>query len=345
MTLFFTSPLGLGHATRDIAIAEKLKPMIKEILFVTGSAAFTLISKRGYSALDLYKPIKFYTESGELQQSFRWLMSYFSYYKKCKGIAENVLARYDGAVISDEDLASIATAEKLKRKRILITDITETSFTNHFASIVEKRMNKVMHKMMDKCSYVIIPDYGDDKGSFVYVGPIVREVNVDRSTLRKKFGFNKKTIVLCGGGTDVGKYLIEKSIEAYRKLRKKMDIDLVIAPGPILKLTDSSDFRNVGFVDNLHEYIYASDLIISPAGRSTMDESIVYGVPGIFIPIKNHFEQEQGAKRLGFSYKDIFRMDTLIEEKLSSQGKIIANTNSGAEKAAKLIRTCFHLAA
>jgi UDP-N-acetylglucosamine--N-acetylmuramyl-(pentapeptide) pyrophosphoryl-undecaprenol N-acetylglucosamine transferase len=67
-----------------------------------------------------------------------------------------------------------------------------------------------------------------------------------------------------------------------------------------------------------------------------MDESIAYGIPGIFIPIKNHFEQEECAKRLGYNYRDIFRIDTLIEEKLSSEGNIMGN-NNGAEKAAKLI--------
>ena len=38
------------------------------------------------------------------------------------------------------------------------------------------------------------------------------------------------------------------------------------------------------------------DLVVSLAGRSTIDESRVYGTPGIFIPIKDHFEQEQNAK-------------------------------------------------
>lgn len=336
MILFFTSPLGLGHVTRDIAIAEKLKPIRNEILFVTGAGAFTLILKKCYQVLDLYKPVNFHTQSGELQQPFRWIIRYLSYYKKCKRIAENVLAKHDGLIISDEDFASIAIGEKLSRKRILITDITETHFTSGFASIVERRMNKIMRRMMDKCTHVIVPDFGYDKDNFVYVGPIVREVNVDRNTLRKKLGFNKKTVVLSTGGTGAGTYLIEKSLEAYRKLRNKMDIDLVIVPGPQLELASAPDFRNVGFVENLHEYIYASDLVISLAGRSTMDESMAYGVPGIFIPIKNHFEQEDGAKRLGYSYSDIFRIDTLIEEKLDSQRNTIANAN-GAEKAAKLI--------
>ena len=94
----------------------------------------------------------------------------------------------------------------------------------------------------------------------------------------------------------------------------------------------------LGYVPNLNEYIYASDLIISLAGRSTMDESIVYNIPGIFIPLKNHYEQEEGAKRLGFEYKDISRLDKLIEEKLSSNSDIRKNNvNNGAKKAAEII--------
>jgi UDP-N-acetylglucosamine--N-acetylmuramyl-(pentapeptide) pyrophosphoryl-undecaprenol N-acetylglucosamine transferase len=161
--------------------------------------------------------------------------------------------------------------------------------------------------------------------------------------LRKEFGFNKQTIVVSVGGTDAGKYLIEKSIQAFRKLKKKFDIDLVVVSGPSIKMTDYSDedIRFLGFVDNLHEYIYASDLIISLAGRSTIDESMVYGIPGIFIPIKNHFEQEDGAKRLGYKYDDIFRLEHLIEEKLCvsnrSSGTNIQTNTKGAEKAARLI--------
>jgi UDP-N-acetylglucosamine--N-acetylmuramyl-(pentapeptide) pyrophosphoryl-undecaprenol N-acetylglucosamine transferase len=72
-----------------------------------------------------------------------------------------------------------------------------------------------------------------------------------------------------------------------------------------------------------------------------MDESMAYGIPGIFIPIKNHFEQEEGAKRLGYKYDDIFRLEDLIGDKLRTNnfiGQTNLQTNAnGAEKAAKLI--------
>ena len=43
----------------------------------------------------------------------------------------------------------------------------------------------------------------------------------------------------------------------------------------------------------------------------------MYGTPGIFIPIKNHFEQEDNAKEIGFRFEDIFNLKNLIEEKLN----------------------------
>jgi UDP-N-acetylglucosamine--N-acetylmuramyl-(pentapeptide) pyrophosphoryl-undecaprenol N-acetylglucosamine transferase len=337
MVLFFTSPIGLGHATRDIAIAEKLKA--EDITFVTGEGAASLIARKGHNTLDMYKPRKFVVESGELRHSFKWLMSYYSYYKKCKVIAKEILEKNDdnSLIVSDEDFASIAIGEEIGRRRVLITDVTETHFTTGPASMIEKKMNKSMQKMMQACDCVIIPDLGDDddSGNVRHVGPIVRQASADRDTLRKRFGFAKNTLVASIGGTDAGKYLIEKIIEAHRKLQSRLDLELVIVSGPSVRLPDSPAYRNLGFVDNLHELVYAADLVISLAGRSTIDESIAYGTPGIFIPIKGHFEQEDGAARLGYQYKDIFRLESLIEEKLGRRSN--AAGAGGAETAAKII--------
>jgi UDP-N-acetylglucosamine--N-acetylmuramyl-(pentapeptide) pyrophosphoryl-undecaprenol N-acetylglucosamine transferase len=337
---FFISPIGLGHAARDVAITNNLKfKNYNKVNFVTGSAAYTFLKSYGYKTFNLYDPPKFEIESGKLNHSFRWLIKYLLYYKKCKKIATEIIdANFEKLIVSDEDFASISIAEEKNLRRILITDIINTSFTKGITSIIEKKMNKKLCQIIKKCDCVIIPDYGYDTENFRYVGPIVREINENRETLRKRFNFTKKTIVVSVGGTEAGKYLIEKTIESFRKLKTKLDIDLVIVAGPTLQINPSSDFKLLGYVPNLHEYIYASDLLISLAGRSTMDESIVYNIPGIFIPLKNHFEQEEGARRLGFEYKDIFKLDNLIEEKLSSySNKRKNNTKNGANAAAEII--------
>ncbi len=111
-------------------------------------------------------------------------------------------------------------------------------------------------------------------------------------------------------------------------------MELVLVSGPSLRI-QNENIRNLGFVDNLHEIIYAADLIVSLAGKSTIDESRAYGTPGIFIPIKGHFEQEDNARAEGYEFDDIFKLDSLIQEKLDS--KRIQMQTDGAKKAAQII--------
>jgi UDP-N-acetylglucosamine--N-acetylmuramyl-(pentapeptide) pyrophosphoryl-undecaprenol N-acetylglucosamine transferase len=203
--LFATSPIGLGHATRDIAIAKKLKQIVSdEILFITGGAAYDLISREGFHALDLYRPPHFTVEAGMLRNRFVWLMKYIIYYKRSKKIAEHVirkaLHKYS-VMVSDEDFASIAVNQNTTlSKSILIYDILEsstccnTSYDNvslqnkigetHFASsplhVFEKKMNSSLRDLINKCDKVIIPDFGNNRDNLVYVGPIVREITSDR---------------------------------------------------------------------------------------------------------------------------------------------------------------------
>ena len=332
MITFFTSPIGLGHATRDIAIAEELKT---DILFVSGEGASILLSRKGFKALDVYKPKKFIVESGQLRNAFKWLLLYYLYYKKCKTIAKEILENYNELTISDEDFASIAVAEEKNQRRVLITDITESHFTTGLASVVEKKMNKSLHNIMQRCDYVIIPEIGDDRDNICYVGPVVRRASANRNMLRKQFCFEKNTILVSGGGTDAGRYLVQKAIEVHCQIQSKLDSELIIVSGPSLKLHDSQEYRNLGFINNMHDLVYAADLVISLAGRSTIDESMAYGTPGIFIPIKNHFEQEQNAARFGFKYEDIFRLEYLIKQKIGCRSNAL--DIKGAARAAKII--------
>ena len=343
MIIFFTSPIGLGHATRDLAICEKLCSLKREeVFFVSGWPAIDIFSKNGYVAYNAYKPHKFnVSNSMELRSVLKWVLQYLLYYRKCKGIASDFIDKNkNGLIVSDEDFASISIGENRNRKRILITDLIGTKFVKGLFSNIEVRMNRSLLNMIKKCDRVIIPDYGENKDNISHVGPIVRNLSTsNRSELRKKFGMQRQTVLVSIGGTAAGKYLIEMAIRAHKKLIMKMDVDMIVAYGPSLYKNGiyESKCKPIGFVNNLHEYVYAADLIISLAGRSTMDESIVYGTPGIFIPVKNHFEQEENAGMLGYTYDDIFRLEHLIEEKIGTGGDNRTISPDGAEMAAKII--------
>ncbi len=312
--LFFSSPIGLGHATRDLAIINQLK--IGSCKVFSGSSAIEFFHQNSIQAQDVYSPPKFDVIDGKLEKSLKWLWSYYRYYKRCKEISSKIISNEKPRVIiSDEDFASIAIAQERKIPNIIITDILETKFISGFGGVVEKKMNKTMHEMLDKANRVIIPELGENQNNIIRTGPIVRKIQKNRDELRDILDFKKKTIVLCVGGTDAGIFLIKQTIEAIKKIQ--IDVDLVLVSGPKINKKFSDDVRNLGFVSNLHEIIFAADLVISLAGKSTIDESIVYGTPGIFIPIKGHFEQEDNAKEIGFKFEDIFNLENLIGEKLN----------------------------
>tara|TARA_B100000809_G_scaffold37569_1_gene32872 strand:- start:129 stop:623 length:495 start_codon:yes stop_codon:yes gene_type:complete len=159
-----------------------------------------------------------------------------------------------------------------------------------------------MQEIIKKCDIVILPENGDDQDNIRRVGPIVRHTNYSREELRKKNSFEKKTIVISIGGTDTGLFLIEKALDTISKINQ--DIEVILVSGPAIS-KKFENVRNLGFVDNLHELIFAADLLISLAGKSTIDEANAYGTPGIFIPIKGHFEQEDNAREEGFVFDDI----------------------------------------
>lgn len=329
---FFSSPIGLGHVTRDIAIVNNIKDL--SVNFVTGSGAAQILKKLEYNVDDVYNPPTFVVENGVLNNQAKWLWNYYQYYKNCKNISKKIIKQKNSElIISDEDFASLTIAQELKIPNILITDVLETKFTKGITSFIEKKMNKSMMNIIKNCDVVIIPEDGENIDNIKRIGPIVRKTNYSREELRKKFSFNKKTILISVGGTSAGLFLIQKSITAILKLN--LDVEIILVTGPSIT-KEFENVRNLGFVDNLHEVIYASDLVISLAGKSTIDEVKAYGTPGIFIPIKGHFEQEDNSKNEGFRFEDINRLEKLILEKLEEKRNRI-NTN-GAELAAEIIR-------
>jgi len=331
---FFCSPIGLGHATRDLAISQHLDNV--SLKFFTGSTAVKLFADWGLDVEDVYKLPQFEVHSGQLQNPLKWLWKYYKYYKECKEISRKILEKQKPRlVVSDEDFASLVVGQKKEIPTVLITDILETRFTKGFGSFIEKKMNKSLKGIINKCNCVILPETGHDEGNLRRVGPIVRKTQFSRVALREKFSFDKKTIVISVGGTDAGRFLIEKTVEVIPKLNE--DVDFVIISGPFLKGNYGDHIRDLGFVNNLHEIIYASDLVISLAGKSTIDEAKAYGTPGIFIPIKGHFEQEDNAKKDGYAYNDIFRLKDLIKEKLSEKRNPV--NADGAERAFKIIQS------
>jgi UDP-N-acetylglucosamine--N-acetylmuramyl-(pentapeptide) pyrophosphoryl-undecaprenol N-acetylglucosamine transferase len=173
--IFFSSPIGLGHATRDIAIAQYLDKIPTK--FVSGQGGPRLFSEYGFDVEDVYRPPSFVINNGRLQNPLRWLLKYYSYYKGCKAISSSIIEKEKpNLIVSDEDFASLTIGQEKNLKSILITDILETKFVSGIGSLIEKKMNRSMRKIIQKCDLVILPEDGPNEGNIIRVGPIVRRI-------------------------------------------------------------------------------------------------------------------------------------------------------------------------
>ena len=119
---FFSSPIGLGHVTRDIAVVNYFEGISTN--FVTGIGAAKILKNLDFKVVNVYKPPQFIVEDGSLKNPARWLWKYYQYYKDCKKISNKIIEdRNPKMVVSDEDFASLAVAQAKKIPTILITDI------------------------------------------------------------------------------------------------------------------------------------------------------------------------------------------------------------------------------
>ena len=196
--LFFCSPIGLGHATRDLAIINQME--LESCKIFSGSSAIQFFQRNDIEANDVYSPPKFEVQNGKLEKSLKWLWSYYKYYKNCKEISNDIIRKEEPElIISDEDFASIAVAQERGIRNIVITDILETKFTTGFGAMVEKKMNKTMQEMLQKANRVIIPESGMNQDNIIRTGPIVRKIQKNVKRLEKTWILKRKQLFFVQG--------------------------------------------------------------------------------------------------------------------------------------------------
>ena len=62
--------------------------------------------------------------------------------------------------------------------------------------------------------------------------------------------------------------------------------------------------------------MYTADAVVSLAGRTTIDEYAQYGTPGVFAPIRGHFEEDNVADT-GFFHLDAGYLVELVRAALA----------------------------
>ncbi len=314
--LYGVSPIGLGHASRAVAIASRLVKRGFEVEFATGSAASSFLASYGYKVHDIVRePVPIESE-GRILFSTLWYVRYWFGYRRSRSrMLRLVEEMKPDLVIGDEEFSSVSIALEKRLRHAMITDERELGFARSLlARKAEARVMDWYSNLQRTVSCLIVPDFGTDELNVRYVTPVVRDVTMNRTKVLEHYGLpDDARIITCSmSGSGLGRYLAEATIRAFNQAR--LDGTVLVVVGGDARPLQQKTIYHLGFIRDNQDLIASSHLVISLAGKSTIDEANSFGVPIIAIPLKNHFEQERNARSLGFSFDDIHRLKPLMAD-------------------------------
>jgi pimeloyl-ACP methyl ester carboxylesterase/predicted glycosyltransferase len=130
-----------------------------------------------------------------------------------------------------------------------------------------------------------------------YVDGNDRASLADREALRHALGYrpDERVCIVTVGGSGVGEPLLRRVLDAVPLARRRVDgLSFVIVAGPRIdpdNLPRRRGARIVGYLPDLPRHLAACDLAVVQGGLTTCMELTANRRPFIYVPLRNHFEQ------------------------------------------------------
>ncbi len=319
--------IGLGHASRNMPIAQELRRRGAEIIFSSYLEGIDYTAKHGFRVLPA-PPISMSNDSSgsidlkmsSINQGVKALPTFM---RQVNAEIKYLKAFEPDAVVSDSRLSSIFAAKMLGLPILLIL--------NQFTPLIPMKKDMFMlSKVGDGVIMTLIGrGWGYADKILIPDFPAPNTLSID--CLRIPGPYQKKVEL-------VGAILPKRPEEARDRCDVRAELDVapeqrLVYAGisgpraerlPLLKLLtpifesfpdeyrvvmsmgdpngDSKPVRNgslikVSWVKEKFDLLNACDLVISRGGHETMMQSICYGKPAVIIPVANHPEQYGNARR------------------------------------------------
>jgi pimeloyl-ACP methyl ester carboxylesterase len=391
--LYISSPIGLGHARRDLAIAEELRKIHPdvEIDWLAQDPVTRVLDAAGEtvhpaSRLMSNESAHIEDESGEhdlavfqaLREMDEILLTNFMLFDE---VIE--AGQYD-LVIGDEswevDYHLHENPNLKKTSYAWMTDFVgyvPMPSRGEREAFVAADYNAEMisqiaryKRIRDRAIFVgspddiidgtfgpdlpVIRDWTEDNYDFAgYVTGFDPAALGDRDELREELGYHpdEKVCIVSVGGSGVGGHLIRRVVEAYPTTKGAVsDLRMIVVTGPridpeSLPQVEGVEYR--AYVDRLYRHFAAADVAIVQGGLTTTMELTASKVPFIYVPLKNHFEQNFHVRarldryRAGrhMVYEDVQpdHLAAVISEEIGREVDYLDVETDGAAKAATMI--------
>ena len=370
--IYFTPyGVGLGHASRLITIAEKVKTNNINIKFSSFGEAVDFISRYGYHCNQV-PPVDF---SWNSQGSFSMKNSISNIPSWCKNFTtqvvkeiENMIKFSPNVVISDSRLSSIVSARLLGIPSLVLLNQIKLLLSPKLHSFkvgrfFENLNGEFIGILWSLSNEILIPDLPPpytisenniwNTNSVIkkikYIGFIAPKMNISEQQLIKVMNFlnfskNKPIIFFhISGPSKTRLPIVLKILNAQKYFRNK--IQYVVSEGKPNGDTQPKKLSDNGWYYEwcpIRDELFAlSDILVLRGGHTTMSQAIQFGKPIISIPIENHAEQLSNSckiKKMGIGI--MLKDDELSPENLSEAISYILNDNTYRSRSIEIMQLC-----
>ena len=314
--LYGVSPIGLGHATRSLVLSQELERSGAEIRYFSGGRAAEFIRDRGFRVDDIVEDPVPHVLDGEMSRVALWYVRSWIANRRTLPRTRRLMDVYSpNLVVCDEEFSGMVVAGERGVKRVFVADELKLGFARTWVSRkIEARVDRWYRGLQDSVDLLIVPEVGESGGNRRFVGPIVRATTKSPSEAKASYGLPPGGMVLFAtSGSGLGRELALRVRDAIGTAGLG-GVCLVVTGNRGAKI-EGEGVYDLGVVPDNQNLVAAADLVVSTAGKSTIDEAAASGTPIIAIPILHHAEQERNAAALGYSSGDVSRLPELIREK------------------------------
>ncbi len=334
--LFGVSPIGLGHVTRAIVLSRELERRGAEVRFFSGGVAAEFMRSQGVPVDDIVDDPVPHVAGGEMSRVAFWYIRSWRANRKTLPRTRGLFDSFrPDIVVCDEEFSGMVVAGEGGVKRVFISDELDLGFARTWvARKIEERVERWYKQLQDSVDLVLIPEYGIDSGNRRFVGPIVRPRTSSCEEVRARYNLPPGRFVLHAiSGSGLGRELALSVRDAFRALGRT-DAFLVVSGNRGRKILGERVY-DLGVIHDNQDLVACADLVVSTAGKSTIDEAAAAGTPLVVVPIGHHAEQERNATALGYSFSDRDRLQELLASKIGRRGT--PREFKGEEVASRLI--------
>jgi pimeloyl-ACP methyl ester carboxylesterase/predicted glycosyltransferase len=354
--LFVSSPIGLGHALRDVAIARALREARPDVdvHWLAQDPVTRVLEARGEHVHPASRFLAGESSHFESEAGEHDLHAFHAWRNMDEILVANFMVLHDlleaepyDLVVGDEawevDYYLHENPELKRAPFVWLTDFVgwlpmdaqarsrEASLTADYNAEMLEQIAR-WPRVRDRALFVGEPDdiVDADFGPGLprirdwtrehfrfpgYVLPFDPAEFADRPALRARLGFrsDERVVLAAVGGTGVGVHLLRRVLAAAPVLRRREPaLRLLVVTGPRLDPAALPQIPGVEyrrFVPDLYAHLAACDLAVVQGGLSTCMELTAAKRPFVYVPLRNHFEQNLHVPHRLARYGAGIRMD------------------------------------